>query len=114
MGKETPHFCSSFTPLPIFGTYACQQPKDELIFKKLDSSDRIKITQTGHLLFQAASDKDLFWTYVLTINELNLSRWQITFDYFGTDVMIQRFDGRIKIGEVYQSDLVTNFVTAHR
>lgn len=114
MGKETPHFCSSFTPLPIFGTYACQQPNDELIFKKLDSSDRIKITQTGHLLFQAASDKDLFWTYVLTINELNLSRWQITFDYFGTDVMIQRFDGRIKIGEVYQSDLVTNFVTAHR
>lgn len=101
MGKYANVFCDSIYPLQIFGRYRCSNrtKKDDsevntdLIFSKLGGGDQIRITPTGKILFGAGE----FWTLIAESTHATENQWNITFDYFGRDVSVQRFDQTINV-----------------
>jgi hypothetical protein len=102
MGKYANVFCDSIYPLQILGKYRCSnlQPKqsdhhfNQLTFKKLDSSDCIRVTSNGHILYGSGE----FWTLIAEIDQPSDNQWDIHFDYFGSNVVVQRFDEMIIVG----------------
>jgi hypothetical protein len=121
MAKHSLLFATSVIAFPIVGTYkAVHKGVTPLIFKNIDSSSLLQITPDGRLLFQRASDVDFYWTYIADLQAfIDESTWHCTFDYFDTDLLIQRVGDSMKIGEYtsvdnINTDVVSNFDTALR
>jgi hypothetical protein len=114
MAKHSLLFATSVIAFPIVGTYrAVNKGATPLIFKNIDSGSLLQISPEGRLLFQRASDVDFYWTYIADLQALVEDReWHCTFTYFDTDLLIQRFDEKIKLGEYINTSLVSNFDTA--
>ena len=115
MSKNATFFVTSIAPLGIFSTYRYHSQSTEgQVFRCSDTGSRLILAPGGHILFQRSCDVGFHATYItsLTSSDTN-NRWVSTFDYFGQDVAIERIDERIKIGIVYQSDLVSKFNTGH-
>jgi hypothetical protein len=121
MAKHSLLFATSTIAFPIVGTYrAVNKSGTPLIFKNIDSGALLQISSDGRLLFQRASDVDFYWTYIADLQVLvESSDWHCTFDYFETDMLIQRVGTSMKIGEYtsvenINTDVVSNFDTAIR
>ena len=113
MSKNATFFVTSIEPLGIFSTYRHHsQTSQGQVFRSSDTGARLIVAPGGHILFQRACDVGFHATYITTLTGFDVEKqWVSTFDYFGQDVAIERIDERIKIGIVYQSDLVSKFNT---
>lgn len=120
MSKNATFFCSSIQPLPIFSTYRSlkRSPKGVTIsksdfpkvYRSSETGGQIAIHRNGLVIFHRDCDGQSIGTHLLTLDKVNFNRpWNHSFEYFDHKSLIQFFDGRLQIGEVYPSDLVLKF-----
>jgi len=120
MSKNATFFHSSFQPLPIFSTYrslkrtgkASTTSKSDFpkVYRSSETGCQVTIDRNGLVIFYRHCDGQSIGTHLLTLGKVNFNRpWKHLFEYFDHKSLIQFFDGRLQIGEVYSSDLVSKF-----